>query len=273
MIERRDYVEADALVHGLQGPFNEAYQPLGWLTVDFDGISGPHNYERSLDLSEGVAAVRYEVAGSRYEREAFVSTPDRALIVHMSVRGPKRLNLEIALGSQHPSVSSYDDEGTLWLEGRAPSHVAPHYWPEEPAVVYDERSGLRFVAGVGLNVVGGAHRASSERVSSSGRCGGADLVLGRRNWVHRLPRRTRRRPGDTAAQLPRVSCFVCIPSPIRSSGQGTRRSTRHYSTGAGFGSDVLALSRPPPTNASKPCATAVRTTGCSRCCSTMVAIC
>ena len=61
VIERRDYVEADALVHGLQGPFNEAYQPLGWLTVDFDGISGPHNYERSLDLSEGVAAVRYEV--------------------------------------------------------------------------------------------------------------------------------------------------------------------------------------------------------------------
>ena len=104
VIERRDYVEADALVHGLQGPFNEAYQPLGWLTVDFDGISGPHNYERSLDLSEGVAAVRYEVGGSVFEREAFVSTPDRALIVHMSVRGPKRLNLEIALGSQHPSV-------------------------------------------------------------------------------------------------------------------------------------------------------------------------
>ena len=156
MIERRDYVEADALVHGLQGPFNEAYQPLGWLTVDFDGISGPHNYERSLDLSEGVAAVRYEVGGSVFEREAFVSTPDRALIVHMSVRGPKRLNLKIALGSQHPSLHSYDDGGTLWLEGRAPSHVAPHYWPEEPAVVYDERSGLRFVAGVGLNVVGGA---------------------------------------------------------------------------------------------------------------------
>ena len=38
VIERHDYVEADALVRGLQGPFNEAYQPLGWLTVDFDGI-------------------------------------------------------------------------------------------------------------------------------------------------------------------------------------------------------------------------------------------
>ena len=73
VIERRDYAEADALVRGLQGPFNEAYQPLGRLTVDFDGISGHHNYERSLDLSEGVAAVRYEANDSVYEREAFVS--------------------------------------------------------------------------------------------------------------------------------------------------------------------------------------------------------
>ncbi len=156
VIERHDYTEADALVRGLQGPFNEAYQPLGWLTLDFDGITGPHNYERSLDLSDGIASVRYEVGGSLYEREAFVSTPDRALIIHMSVRGPKKLDLEIALGSQHPSTSSHDDEGTLWLEGKAPSHVAPHYWPEEPAVVYDERSGLRFVSGLGLNVAGGA---------------------------------------------------------------------------------------------------------------------
>jgi alpha-L-fucosidase 2 len=162
VIERHDYAKADALVRGLQGPFNEAYQPLGWLTVAFDGISGPHNYERSLDLSEGVAAVRYEVGDSVYEREAFVSTLDRALIIHLSVRGPKRLNLEIAFGSQHPSVSSYDDEGTLWLEGRAPAHVVPHYWQEEPAVVYSEHSGLRFVAGAGLNVRGGAlERAGS----------------------------------------------------------------------------------------------------------------
>ena len=171
VIERRDYVEADALVRGLQGPFNEAYQPLGWLTVDFDGISGPNNYERSLDLSEGVAAVHYEAGASLYEREAFVSTPHRALVIHMSVRGPEKLNLKIALGSHHPSVSSHDDEGTLWLEGRAPTHVVPHYWPEEPAVVYGERSGLRFVTGLGVNVLGGALERSA---SGSLRVEGAD---------------------------------------------------------------------------------------------------
>ena len=169
VIERRAYVEADALVRSLQGPFNEAYQPLGWLTIDVDGISSPHRYARSLDLSQGVAIVRYVVGDTVYEREAFVSAPDQALIIHLTVRGPKRLSVEINLGSDHPSVSSHDNEGTLWLEGRAPSHVVPHYWQEEPAVVYSPRSGLRFVAGVGLNVEGGAlERAASRSLRVEG---------------------------------------------------------------------------------------------------------
>ena len=75
------------------------------------------------------------------------------------------------MGSQHPSVSSFDDEGTLWLEGRAPAHVVPHYWTEEPAVVYSEGSGLRFVTGLGLNVVGGA---LEQAASGSLRVEGAD---------------------------------------------------------------------------------------------------
>ena len=78
VIERRDYVEADTLVRGFQGPFNEAYQPLGWLTVYHEGVSAPYNYERSLDLSAGVVAVRFGANDSEYEREAFVSAADRA---------------------------------------------------------------------------------------------------------------------------------------------------------------------------------------------------
>jgi alpha-L-fucosidase 2 len=156
LLERRAYVEADSLVHGLQGPFNEAYQPLGWLSVDLEGMPEVHNYERSLNLSEGVAAVRYEVGDTLYEREAFVSVPDRAFVMHLRVRGTRKLSFTVELGSPHPSERTGDDQGTIWLEGRAPAHVVPHYWADEPAVVYDPRSGLRFAAGVALNVDGGA---------------------------------------------------------------------------------------------------------------------
>jgi alpha-L-fucosidase 2 len=162
VLERRDYVEADTLVHGLQGPFNEAYQPLGWLTVDIEGAGEPRNYERSLDLLEGVASVRYEMGESLYEREAFVSVPDRAFVMHLRARGSAKLNLELELGSPHPSERSHEDEGIAWLEGRAPAHVVPHYWAEEPAVVYDPGSGLRFAVGLVLNVTNGVVRQESD---------------------------------------------------------------------------------------------------------------
>ncbi len=161
VLERRDYVEADTLVHGLQGPFNEAYQPLGWLTVDVEGVGELRDYERSLDLLEGVASVRYKMGESLYEREAFVSVPDRAFVMHFRVRGAAKLNLSLELGSPHPSELSHEDEGIAWLEGRAPAHVVPHYWAEEPAVVYDPGSGLRFAAGLVLNVTDGVVRQES----------------------------------------------------------------------------------------------------------------
>ncbi|MGD0040631.1 MAG: glycoside hydrolase family 95 protein [Isosphaeraceae bacterium] len=158
VLERRDYVAADTLVHGLQGPFNEAYQPLGWLTVASDGADEPRDYERSLDLLEGVASVRYEMGESLYEREAFVSAPDGVFVMHLRIRGAAKLNLALELGSPHPSDLSHEDGGIAWLEGRAPAHVVPHYWAEEPAVVYDPGSGLRFAAGLVLKVTDGVVR-------------------------------------------------------------------------------------------------------------------
>jgi alpha-L-fucosidase 2 len=174
VLERRAYVEADALVHGLQGPFNESYQPLGWLTVGLEGGTGEvRNYERSLDLREGVASVRFEAGDSLYEREAFVSVPDRAFVMHLRVRGAAKLNLLLEVGSPHPSRQACEGDGIVWLEGRSPAHVVPHYWAEEPAVVYDAGSGLSFVAGLALSVTGGVVRSAAD---GPVRLEGADAV-------------------------------------------------------------------------------------------------
>jgi alpha-L-fucosidase 2 len=162
VLERRDYVAADTLVHRLQGPFNEAYQPLGWLSVDVEDAGELRDYERSLDLLEGVASVRCEINESLYEREAFVSFPDRAFVMNLTVTGAAKLNLTIALGSPHPNGRSHGDEGMAWLDGRAPEHVVPDYWAEEPSVVYDVGSGLRFVVGLGVNVIDGWVRQESD---------------------------------------------------------------------------------------------------------------
>lgn len=123
VLERHDYVEADSLALRLQRSFNEAYQPLGYLTADFGDKSNAQNYERSLDMRDGISSVRYEVAGSLHEREALVSAPDRAFVMHLRAQGTGELNVVLELGSAHPSERDQDDVGINWLEGRAPAHV------------------------------------------------------------------------------------------------------------------------------------------------------
>ena len=170
VLERRAYAEADALALCLQGSFNEAYQPLGYMTAAFEESDDAQGYERSLDLREGIASVRYEVGGSLYEREALASAPDGVFVMHLGALGTGKLNVTLELGSSHPSRQSAGNEGVTWLEGRAPDHVVPHYWPDEPAIVYDAGIGLRFAAGLALRADGGvvrSTRAGSLRVEDA----------------------------------------------------------------------------------------------------------
>ena len=162
VLERRDYVEAGSLALRLQGSFNEAYQPLGHLTADLGDKSDAQNYERSLDMRDGITSVRYEVGGFLHEREALVSAPDRAFVMHLRAQGTGELNVVLELGSAHPSERDHDDVGINWLEGRAPAHVVPHYWAKEPAVVYDAASGLRFAASLAVRADGGVVRPTRQ---------------------------------------------------------------------------------------------------------------
>jgi alpha-L-fucosidase 2 len=161
VLERRAYAEADALALRLQGSFNEAYQPLGYLTGDFGAIGEVRGYERSLDLRTGVVSVRYEAGGSGHRREVFASAPDGALVVHLEALGTGKLNATLELASPHPSERDQEDDGIIWLEGRAPAHVVPHYWAKEPAIVYEPGLGLRFAVGLAVRAMGGSVHATA----------------------------------------------------------------------------------------------------------------
>ena len=169
VLDRHDYARADELALRLQGPFNEAYQPLGFLIADLGEIGEVQGYERSLDLREGTASVRYEAGGSLYDREALVSAPDGAFVMHLRALSTKWLNVTLELGSPHPSEHAPEAGDMSWLEGRAPAHVVPHYWPEEPTIVYDPGLGLRFAAGLALRADGGVvYRTSGGSLAVEG---------------------------------------------------------------------------------------------------------
>ncbi len=161
VIGRRDYAAADALALGLQGSFNESYEPLGWLTLRHGAGRGCDRYERSLDLRHGVASVRYGAGERSWEREAFVSVPDRALVVHLA--GSEPVDVVVELGSSHLELARGGDETTVWLEGRAPVHVVPDYWDTVPDVVYRRGEGMRFVVALGVRANGGSVRLAAGR--------------------------------------------------------------------------------------------------------------
>jgi alpha-L-fucosidase 2 len=82
--------EAQRLVErDMNGHFNESYQPLGDLTLDFPISGEVTEYRRELDLEEAVARVQFEHEGVRYTREIFASNPAQAIIVRLASDKPR----------------------------------------------------------------------------------------------------------------------------------------------------------------------------------------
>jgi alpha-L-fucosidase 2 len=69
----------------------EAYQPIGDLLLSF-GSTNFTDYRRELDMDTGIAKVSYRSGDAVITREAFVSWPDRVLVVRISADKPGRIN-------------------------------------------------------------------------------------------------------------------------------------------------------------------------------------
>ncbi|MFB6087359.1 MAG: glycoside hydrolase N-terminal domain-containing protein [Haloarculaceae archaeon] len=72
------------------------FQPFGdlYLEVGHDETS---DYRRELDLSAGVARVRYDHGGTTYVHEYFASAPDDAVVIRVTADGPDDVDARIGL--------------------------------------------------------------------------------------------------------------------------------------------------------------------------------
>ena len=172
-----DYARADRLMQKMQGPFNQAYQPLGNLWLDFDHAGDRTEYiSRTLDLDRAVACVAYKVGTVTFEREVFASFPDDVIVVRLTCSEPGGLSFTVRMDSPHPFALTTDGTRGV-LSGRCPIQSAPNYLKSENPVIYDDPNGeaMRFTALVevrheggtltadegGLRVVGGKQRDSN----------------------------------------------------------------------------------------------------------------
>jgi len=152
--------EAECLCRRLQGPYAQAYMPMGDLHIRFEhgsvmgwgpggpilrGGAGASAYVRELDLRTALATVEYGFGNVRYRREFFASYPDKLIAMRFAASAPGRISFAARMDS--PLRYRTLVEGSSYiLRGKAPRHAEPNYEDVDPAIFYADDE-----AGPGMN--------------------------------------------------------------------------------------------------------------------------
>jgi alpha-L-fucosidase 2 len=125
----------------MQGPYSARYLPLADLWLSFpvpDTVVS--NYYRDLNLNNAIATVGYELAGVTYQRETFISHPDKVMIIRISADKKGAISFVTSITSKLKYQTTAAGNDQLLLKGKAPKFVANRdYEPQQ--VVYDDWNG------------------------------------------------------------------------------------------------------------------------------------
>ena len=100
----------------------KAYQPFGDLHLHFSGYTNVTGYRRQLDLDSAVARVTYRADGVSYQRDAFASYPDQAIVVRFTADKPGFIYFTLSLDSPQTNTRTQAiSPDTLALTGQVES--------------------------------------------------------------------------------------------------------------------------------------------------------
>ena len=166
-----DPVRATRLSKGMQGPYSEAYQPLGDLRLSFAGGGAPEAYSRALDMDRALAITRFRMGGVEHTREVFSSHPDRVMAMRLRASEPGKLSFTIRADSPLRHSVRTDGESTLILSVQAPIVSEPAYRRSARPFIYDEDPnprGMRAELRVRVLLNGGSLVAGGSGLEVSG---------------------------------------------------------------------------------------------------------
>ena len=95
----------------------KSYQTLADLFIDFDDVDQVSGYRRDLDLTTAISRTQYTVDGVEHTREVFVSSPDQAIVVHLTASKPGMINFTARLSREKAETKSGPDNGLI-LNGK-----------------------------------------------------------------------------------------------------------------------------------------------------------
>lgn len=169
--------EAQQLVErDMNGRYNQSYQPLGELSIEFPLSGEVTEYRRELDLAQAVSRVVFTHQGVHYVREVLASHPAQAIVVRLSADKPGSLSFKALLNCQlHSQLKA--EQNYLRMTGRCPAHVDPDY--QGRGVVWDDApdgKGMRFETRIVPVNQGGRLTISSEGITAEG-CESVTLLV------------------------------------------------------------------------------------------------
>ncbi len=146
-----EYVEAEKLMQEhLMGPYTESYLPLGDIHLSFEGLDQLHDYERCLDLEEGLTTMSFMAKDATYRRQLFVSHPDQVMVLEMETDAEEGMSFSVRQESPwtRRTVARLEDgHAVIDLSGLAPSQSFPNYYDgtDKPVVFEDsdDKRGMR----------------------------------------------------------------------------------------------------------------------------------
>jgi alpha-L-fucosidase 2 len=166
---------ATALWKKMQGPYSARYLPLAdlWLKNDLkDSVTS--FYYRDLNISNAIATTRYTINGVTYQRESFISRPDKIMVIKISSGKKGAINFTTSLTSKLKFQTSTVAGNYLVLKGKAPKFVANREY-EPKQIAYDDWNGegMNFEVHMKIVAKGGSVKKSNNELNVSN----ADAVV------------------------------------------------------------------------------------------------
>lgn len=101
----------------------QKFQPVGDLTIAFDGHAAFTDYRRELDISRAISKVSYVVNGVTYTREAIASFADNVIAVHLTASKPGMISFTASMATPQPNATvALNSEKELTISGTTTDH-------------------------------------------------------------------------------------------------------------------------------------------------------
>lgn len=152
LIKDGKYQEADSYLQKHLGMLRtDSYLPAGNLHILFGNEGRAADFMRDLDLSTACARVKYVKNAVTYEREMFVSYPDKVFAMKLDSSRGKTISFSAYFSSDFPFQVG-EDHGTLLFLSSMPAGSGSSYfrWYDK-----DGQPGISYAMRLGISIQGG----------------------------------------------------------------------------------------------------------------------